>query len=1286
MQMQDAAIDSDNDDTYGNGVAGGTASGYTNANNAGRFEFVRATNAVPVGGGTVNIVGTGTGAGLLNTYTNAAATATMGQRRFQVVRVPQYTFAILSSGLTASIWNGTTGGILAIDVNQQLTLGGTVSLNGLGFRPGAGLETAGSGGGLDTDYRNLASLPFHGTKGEGIAGTPRFMYNAATGTNTDTGIEGYPNGSKARGAPGNAGGGGTDGNPAVNDENAGGGGGGNGGVGGLGGNSWLSNLATGGYGGSTFAQVANNRLVMGGGGGGGSRNNTPGVLAAGSGAAGGGIVIIRARIIAGTGTITANGADAFNDTLNDGAGGGGAGGSILISTLSGNLTGLTVRANGGRGGDAWRTEPANGTPGERHGPGGGGGGGAIRLSSAAGTLSVTGGANGITTTSSSAFGATPGAIGVSVTNVTAASIPGVSSGATCTPALAVKLQSFSALAYEDGVVLEWRSGFEVDNLGYNLYRDEQGRRTRLTPSLVAGSALIAGVGNRLTAGFSYSWIDTDGKSGSQYWLEDIDLDGTHTLTGPIYPIKGNSRDRASQRSRSPLLSGLSADPRVSAPNSQTEWPAFSFGASDQRTQASTYQAGGSPLEMQHDLAERASVKLMVSQDGWYRVTQEQLVVAGLPTNVDEQLLHLYVDGVEVPLRVNSNGSGTFEPGDSIEFYGTRLNTLTTNKHVYWLAVGTGTGKRIPGGRVERNTHQGSNGKAAVFNNTSVPAPDGFATGFAHTVERRDRFIYFSSLLNGDDENLFGPVISQAAVDQQLVLNNIDSANTGPVTLEVALQGANAVDHQVMVRLNGSDVGLINFSSAEHKVEQWQIAPNLLVNGVNVVSLVPAGSGPDVSLVDFVRITYARSYQAEDDFLACTVEAGQTIRLGTFSTPNVRVIDISNPSQPQELSVQVDSAPQGFSVTIQATQNARLLAFTDEVQLPIPAGVVPNTPSSWNRFSPGADQVIITYKDFSAAAVALAEWRRSQGLVVAVIDVEDIYDEFSFGAHSPQAIKDFLLWTTTHWQRTPGYVLLVGDSTWDPRNQLGQGDFDLVPTKLIDTVFMEAASDDWLADFDNDGISEMALGRLPARTSATARALVTKIISYDMTRFDPQRRAILVADSGFENASQDVRSLLPTNVPVHAINRSEGTDAEARQQILNGINAGPRIVNYIGHGSVGVWTGSGLLRSEDAVTLSNTKWPVMVLMTCLNGYAHDAYIDSIGEAMLKAEGGAIAVWASSGYTTPGGQIQMNRALYQQLFSSPAPRLGDAIKAAKAATEDQDVRRTWVLLGDPAMRVQ
>ena len=413
MQMQGADFDFTNTDSYGHGPPAATpASGYTALNTTGRYEYVMATSGVSAG--TVNISGLGTGAGLIYSYTTAAATGTAGQRRFQVIRVPQYTTATTSNSLTAAAWNGSVGGVLALDTASALTLSGTVSVDGLGFRGAVGIQRDGAAGLANTDRVTSATLAANGQKAEGIAGTP-------LGTSAGNG---YPGGDAARGAPGNAAGGGTDGRPTNNDQNSGGGGGGNGGAGGQGGNTWNTNLARGGYGGVQLPS-SSTRVFLGGGGGAGSANNA--TNPASSGSAGGGMALIRAGSVAGTGTISANGADAYNLTPQDGAGGAGAGGTIVFTSPSASLAGATLRANGGRGGNAWATEAGAANA---HGPGGGGGGGAIITSSAPTATSVTGGANGTTTTGSLQYGATPGSGGQTST-AAASTIPGVSGGAEC---------------------------------------------------------------------------------------------------------------------------------------------------------------------------------------------------------------------------------------------------------------------------------------------------------------------------------------------------------------------------------------------------------------------------------------------------------------------------------------------------------------------------------------------------------------------------------------------------------------------------------------------------------------------------------------------------------------------------------------------------------------------------------------------------------------------------------------------------------------------------------------
>src|SRR2546429_586427 len=225
IQMQDAAIDSANTGAYGNGIAGDPASGWTGLNSAGLYEYAVATSAVPLVGGALTI-----SSGLLNTYTSALPTPLQGQRNFQVIRVPQYVAATLAGGLAAGAFNGSTGCVLVFDVDGALNLNGAgVSVSQEGFRAGLGRQLAGGAGGTGTDYVNLSANNFHAQKGEGIAGTPQYVFDSRTGGTVNNLVDGYPNGSTARGAPATAGGGGTDPHPSANDPDTGGGGGANGG-------------------------------------------------------------------------------------------------------------------------------------------------------------------------------------------------------------------------------------------------------------------------------------------------------------------------------------------------------------------------------------------------------------------------------------------------------------------------------------------------------------------------------------------------------------------------------------------------------------------------------------------------------------------------------------------------------------------------------------------------------------------------------------------------------------------------------------------------------------------------------------------------------------------------------------------------------------------------------------------------------------------------------------------------------------------------------------------------
>lgn len=829
---------------------------------------------------------------------------------------------------------------------------------------------------------------------------------------------------------------------------------------------------------------------------------------------------------------------------------------------------------------------------------------------------------------------------------------------------AARLDQFQAENYGGEVLLQWKTGEEVDNLGFNLYREENGKRTRLNPQILAGSALVAGPGIEMKAGRSYSWWDGSSfvRQDSRYWLEEINLNGNSVWHGPVAINYGTGKKQSALKERQAImLSMLGRDQIQESFTKPVE------------SKVDSIQLAAAQFQPNVNLAAQQAVKISVNHEGWYRITQPELVRAGLDPKVNAAMLQLYVDGREQPIYLTAKNSTDFGPSDAIEFYGVGLDTASTTSRIYWLIAGTQPGQRIQ--QVKSVAGLGSS-----------------ASNFAYKVERKDRMIYFASLRNGDKENFFGAVVTRTPVDQSLTLQHLDS-RAAQAMLEVALQGVSVSPHRIKILLNGSEVGEASFDGQSAYTAKLPVSQALLKEGENIVQLAAQGAETDTSLVDYIRVTYQHSFTADNNALRFTAPGKQLVTIDGFTGNTVRVFDVTNPDVVQELLGGVKQQKNGFAVTFAVPSGdlRTLLAIAND-QTQIPSSIAANSPSTWRQANQSADFVIITHRSLLASAKQLQTYRENQGFRGALVNIEDVYDEFSFGNKSPYAVRDFLSYAKTNWQRSPRFVLLIGDASLDPKNYLGRGDFDLVPTKLLDTEYMETASDDWFADFKANGFAEMSIGRLPVRGTDEATRMIAKLINYEST--SNTDGALIVSDSNsgfnFEDASNQLRNLIPDNIKVEQIDRGQLGTTAAKKALFDGINRGQRVVNYFGHGSVEIWR-DNLLTSAEARGLTNgNHLPLFVMMTCLNGYFQDTSLDSLAESLMKAEsGGAIAVWASSGMTLPSGQLPLNQQLYKQIFDASQAQgrlLGEITSKAKAAISDGDIRRTWILFGDPMTRLR
>ncbi len=786
-----------------------------------------------------------------------------------------------------------------------------------------------------------------------------------------------------------------------------------------------------------------------------------------------------------------------------------------------------------------------------------------------------------------------------------------------------------------GAAVSWKLEPGSDVVGFRVWRESAGRRELLTPDLVAGPVLSSRA--TLLAGSELGWLDARPPFGAQYFVEALRLDGT-TEWLRATPAGG----------KAPVFASAVIGQPASVLREQ---PALQVSPAEPLRPRSAPVAQG----VQWQLAAENTVKLVVSRPGVVHVSAESLFAVGLPVGTPISAIRLFRQGREVPRSVLAADGATLSAGDAVEFYGEGMDTRYSGSAVYWLRAGPGVGR-------------------ALASQAAVSTGAGVAT-FLAAAEIRERLVWFGAVQNGDAEKFFGPAVYSQARQRTLSLEGLDVSAAG-ARLEVALQGVTQTPHAVNLTVNGLPVGTLAFDGQVLGTARIDLPPGALLPGDNVVGLVaPAGS--DVSLEQYVRLVYPRMAARGSGPLEFTLAGGGSARLDGFEAALTQVLDITDPDAPVRLATW--DASGAAAVAASGSGVRRLFAYLPG-DVVAPDSVVANRPSSWHTFD-GADLVIIGPSALFPGVQPLVERRTSEGLTVALVDIEDVQDEFASGEKSADAIRAFLTQSLKAWSTSPRWVLLLGSASYDPRNYLGLGG-DLTPSGIVQTEQLEAASDSWFLAVP--GADALSIGRLPVRTLAETEAVVAKILG--RREANTRSSVLLVADqlgtSDFPEMTADLRAALPeANATV--LIRGSQPDEVLHQQFLDAARAGPALVNYAGHASETFWAGN-LHTVDDTDALAGGGTALWVDMTCMTGFFQDPRRQSLAVATLLAQsGGAWGAWGSTAMTYPSEHPAVDRALVKALLVD-GMTLGEATQAALAGISDSDLHATFVLLGDPSAR--
>ncbi len=829
----------------------------------------------------------------------------------------------------------------------------------------------------------------------------------------------------------------------------------------------------------------------------------------------------------------------------------------------------------------------------------------------------------------------------------------------------VNTEFASTRAYTDGsgAFLKWEMAIERNNLGFNIYRLDGDGKNLVNDEILGGSSLL--FGSEPVYGEMYSFIDPLGRDGSVYMIESVSNDGasiTSTTFSPQYIgdlTKIDGFEVETQRLAAQSLNRHSIESTLSPPKSLI----------------SEIEAGiTAPDPTGHRwVVTQPGVRIGVKKVGMHRVMREELATGGFDVNSDHTKWQLYLQGNEQAIHVGPNG-------EYIEFMGKAIDTPESDTQKYFLINGPSLGKRIliRSGRLGTSTVR--------------------ASSYDQTFLLKERTNFSNNIRNGDAENFWGRVVTPTGTNLPFTLTGVD-LDKPTVTMNLRMQGISAGTHEVQLTLNGNPLTVATGGGPFPYSSVQTIPTSFLVEGANTLRMQSTTTG-DNSFFDTLELSFARKHVADQGSARFYTQTNKSALLTGFTSSNLRVIDTTFVNDPQEIIGLNPFASGGtFSLNIPAGR-ARVFHVFEAGTLNSAVSIVPYETELLGSPTQGAELIVVTHKNFQAEAASWASYRAGQGVSVKVVDVAEIFDEFNYGVLSADSIKSFLGYAKANWQTTPAYVLFIGDATFDPRQYYGFPDYNFVPTKMINTIFSETASDEFLADFDNNGLAELAVGRIPGRTTEQISIAMSKMVHWEANLTNPLARGTLFAYDlpngyDFEGMSNRIRNELPAGTSATMVGRG---DTEAQAALVTAVNSGKFIVNYSGHGSTTGWAATSFFSSNNVtctggqtncVNNPNSE-SLFTMLTCLNGFfiSPAPTGTSLSEDLLFSEnGGAVAAWASTGLTTPDIQEVMAKRFYNRIGAGTIPRLGDLIRDAKTTIPGgTDVRLSWTLIGDPMLKVR
>ena len=695
-------------------------------------------------------------------------------------------------------------------------------------------------------------------------------------------------------------------------------------------------------------------------------------------------------------------------------------------------------------------------------------------------------------------------------------------------------------------------------------------------------------------------------------------------------------------------------------------------------------------------------KVLVEQDGVYAISGEELANAGAGLNtISIPTLTLYNNGRVVPVVVEGEADGSFDADDRILFVGEHNTGDSTyfswfsETNVYWLTWGSGTGARYAG-------------------TSGAPGPETMDTlSYKPTKIHLEKDLLYDRLISMPDENTDHWLWQMMEEGQEYRFPIPDQGliKQGSFRVKAGFQGLThpvvSPDHHVFVKFNEEMIGEATWDNQNPFVFDTGYIDFTANAAENVLSLNVPGDLPGAEVdriyLNWLDIEFEKKLRAFNDTLTFIDQkpGKEFIRVSGFKSPEIyvftntgnRIIDlkqIRTPAGYDFIFVNHSISPATFTI-----------AGVDQIKRV--KNILPAEISNLKNLNNGADYILITHPDFSEQAQRLVDFRSSQGLRAKLVNIQQIFDDFSYGIYDPRAIKRFLNYAYNKWQKpSPLYVLLLGDTTHKldklVARQLSLASF--VPTMMeyTNTWGMSSSDNYFVCVNGDDDLPDMFIGRLPVNTPEQAEIMAGKTIEHESgSQAGEWRRNILMLTGVDEYFEHSTNALIQDHIPKRIQSNRVSTLDTSRyfgstEDVARFFNAGQSIVNFVGHGGGGVFSDAELFQIEDIQRLTNKqKYPMIFSLTCFIGHFDNPESASLAEELLGApDKGIVGSFGSSGRAFLQGDSYLNSAIFDVIFAQNRRSMGEIstlskLKMVKKTRGFWDHVKSYNLLGDPALRI-